>query len=407
MSSRDPEIEAWINRARDADVWQVLNRIAGNHAVKARGRRGVGPCPSCGGKDRFSVDGNKGSFYCRGHAREGGDVIAMVMHITGASFMGACEEITGEAMPKRKPGDDVRRADPKLIEQRRLDAEAERNRRETEARDYRQREIDRAHTIWNDATAIAGTPAENYLRGRGVAAPTGARLRFHRDLKFWHYTAEGIVALHRGFAMVARIDDADHRFIGCHCTWIDLSTRKGKAEIIDPESGEILPAKKVRGSQKGGHIHLGGDPRTARHLVTGEGIETTLAVREAMRQANRDLGDCLFWASINLGNIGGPSARTVPHPTLRRTDKKGRVRRVFVPGPDPAADAGDEPVLMPPPQITRATILGDGDSDRFTTECTLLRGANRWRQLHDHMRAEIAWPGEGVDFCDLMMAGQE
>lgn len=409
MSRGDPEIEAWIDRARASDIWQALNRVAGSHAIKPRGRKGVGPCPSCGGVDRFSIDGAKGSFYCRGSARVGGDVIAMVMHLTGASFLGACEDITGEPMPKRKPGDDVRRSDPKLIEQRRLEAEAEASRRESEARDFRQREIARAHSIWHEAGPMPGTVAEAYLRGRGVAAPAGARLRHHPGLKYWHHLADGWRVVHRGPALVARIDDADHRFLGAHCTWLDLSTRKGKAEIIDPESGEILVAKKVRGSQKGGHIHLGGDPAAAHHLVTGEGIETTLAVREAMRQADRDLGDCLFWAAINLGNIGGRASGTVPHPTLRRTDKLGRVRRVFVPGPypliEPAGDGGGEPVLVPPAQITRATILGDGDSDRFTTECTLQRGAARWQQMREHLTAEIAWPGEGVDFCDLMMAG--
>lgn len=403
MSGRDPEITAWIDEAKRADIWQVLNRVAGNHAVKPRGRRAVGPCPTCGGHDRFSIDRNKQSFFCRGTARVGGGVIDMVMHITGANFLGACEDITGKAMPKRAPGDQVKRADPKLIEQRKLDAQAEAQRREKEAVDFRQREISRAHSIWSEAGAIAGTPAEAYLRGRGISAPLGARLRFHGDLKFWHHMADGWQAIHRGPAMVARIDDAEHKFIGAHCTWIDLSTRKGKAEIIDPDEGEILPAKKVRGSQKGGHIHLGGDPAAAHHLVTGEGIETTLAVREAMRESDRDLACVLFWAAINLGNIGGKAAGTVPHPTLRRTDTRGRVRRVFVPGPLP--DLDDEAVLMPPAQISRVTLLGDGDSDHFTTARVLDRAAARWARPGRSISA--AWPGEGVDFCDLMMAGQE
>lgn len=404
MSERDPEIAAWADRARSADIWAVLDRIAGGHAVKRRGRRGVGPCPACGGKDRFSIDGGKGIFYCRGSARVGGDVIDMVQHITGANFLGACEDITGEPMPRRKPGDEVRRADPKLIEQRRLDAAAEADRREKEAIDYRDREIARALTLWAQGVAIAGTPAEAYLRGRGVSAPAGARLRFHPDLKYWHHLAEGFAAIWTGPAMLARIDDANHKFIGCHCTWLDLSTRKGKAEIADPESGEILQAKKVRGSQKGGHIHLGGNAGAARHLVIGEGIETTLAVREAMRAAERDLSDVMFWAAVNLGNIGGKAAGTVPHPTLRKADKRGRVRRVFVSGPEPDL-TDDGVVLMPPAQVERVTILGDGDSDRFTTECTLQRGAARWAS--PRRSVAIAWPGEGVDFSDLIMAGAE
>lgn len=401
MTACHPEIEAWIERARRADLFQVLDRVAGHHAVKRRGRRGVGPCPVCGGRDRFSIDLAKASFYCRGTAKTGGDVIAMVQHLTGANFLGACEEITGEPMPRRSPGNDVRRADAKLIEQRRLDGEAEAQRRAREQMDFRAREIARAHSIWHEGIAIAGTPAEAYLRGRGVAAPPGARLRYHAGLKYWHHIAGEWRVVHRGPAMLARIDDGAHKFVGCHCTWLDLRTSKGKAEIVDPDSGEILVAKKVRGSQKGGHIHLGGEPANAVQLVTGEGIETTLAVREAMRQGDRDLAGLLFWAAINLGNIGGRAAGTVPHPTLRRTDVRGRVRRVFVPGPRPDLD-DDEAVLMPPEQITRVTLLGDGDSDRFTTECTLLRAAARWQAARAGRQVSIAWPGDGVDFCDLM-----
>ena len=82
----------------------------------------------------------------------------------------------------------------------------------------------------------------------------GARLRFHADLPYWHKNEAGNnVIIHRGPAMLARIDDAEHRFIGCHCTWIDLSRRKGKAVLTDPATGEILEAKKLRGSQKGGY----------------------------------------------------------------------------------------------------------------------------------------------------------
>ena len=404
MRARDPDTEAWIERARRADLWQVLDRISGNHAVKRRGRRGVGPCPACGGKDRFSIDTGKGMFFCRGTARTGGDVIALVQHITGASFLGACEEITGEAMPRRAPGDDVRRADPHLMEQRKRDAEAEADRRAREANAYREREMDRARSIWAEGVPLSGTTAEKYLRGRGVSAPPGARLRFHPGLNYWHHVDGGWRVISKAPALLARIDDGAHGFSGCHCTWLDLSTRKGKAEIVDPETGEILVAKKVRGSQKGGHIHLGGDPATATHLICGEGSETTLAVREALLIERRDLSATLFWAAVNLGNIGGRAAGTVPHPVLRRTDTRGRIRRVFVPGPVPAEEDDGDPVLLPPDGISHATLLQDGDSDPFTTLCTLQRGAARWQAARPSRSVAIASPGEGVDFGDLMMA---
>jgi phage/plasmid primase-like uncharacterized protein len=46
-----------------------------------------GPCPRCGGTDRFSINTKKQVFNCRGS--EGGDVIALVQHIDGCGFLDA------------------------------------------------------------------------------------------------------------------------------------------------------------------------------------------------------------------------------------------------------------------------------------------------------------------------------
>ena len=63
--------------------------------------------------------------------------------MTGANFLGACEILTGEQMPQRQPNDPcVIHEDPKLIEQRRLDAEAEAQRREQEGRKLGQPPLD-------------------------------------------------------------------------------------------------------------------------------------------------------------------------------------------------------------------------------------------------------------------------
>jgi hypothetical protein len=55
-----------------------------------------GPCPVCGGMDRFSINLKKQVWNCRGCAR-GGDVIALVQHIDGGSFMEAVETLAGHA----------------------------------------------------------------------------------------------------------------------------------------------------------------------------------------------------------------------------------------------------------------------------------------------------------------------
>lgn len=386
----------WVDRAKRADIWQVLNQVAPGHRVKLRHMRGVGPCPACGGHDRFSIDRRKGLFNCR--KGRGGDVIKMVQYLTGANFLGAVEIITGERAPD---GGHAVTADATLAAQRAAARAEETFRLAREENAYRAREIERAARIWADSVPVAGTAAETYLHRRGLTAPAGARLRCHPALKYWQWSAaqKAFVVLHRGPALVARIDDGCHRFLGSHCTYLDLAGRSGKLELADPETGEILPAKKVRGSPRGGHIHLGGDPAKALSLYIGEGTETVLSVYCALLAGGRALDSVLFWSAINLGNLGGPSAGSVPHPTAQRTDSRGRRRAVRVPGPVPRSDGE---ALMPPTQVTDVCLLGDGDSDHFATELVLRRAARRWAQPGRNIRS--AWAPEGHDFNSMRKA---
>jgi hypothetical protein len=57
-----------------------------------------GPCPLCGGKDRFSVNTRKQVFLCRQCGAKG-NVIAFVRFIDGCGFREAVECLTGERAP--------------------------------------------------------------------------------------------------------------------------------------------------------------------------------------------------------------------------------------------------------------------------------------------------------------------
>jgi hypothetical protein len=142
---------------RDAE----LRRVAGTE-----GGEWAGPCPFCGGRDRFRVQphaGSGGRWLCR-HCTEGKwqDVIGYVMRRESCDFKSACERLGAiEALPSRQ-----RRAAPALPERtgppsaewqaaaREVIAVCERN-------------------LW----AADGERARDWLHGRGLADDT---------LRHWH-----------------------------------------------------------------------------------------------------------------------------------------------------------------------------------------------------------------------------
>lgn len=70
----------------------------------------AGPCPSCGGTDRFVVwpehrsGATGGKYLCRGCAPEGGDCIQFLRDFHGMSYPEACEALAIEARTKQGAG---------------------------------------------------------------------------------------------------------------------------------------------------------------------------------------------------------------------------------------------------------------------------------------------------------------
>jgi hypothetical protein len=72
--------------------------------MKLKGRIDrCGPCPVCGGVDRFSINIKKQVWNCRGCDR-GGDVIDLVKHLDHCDFVSACGTLTGEPPPAKPNG---------------------------------------------------------------------------------------------------------------------------------------------------------------------------------------------------------------------------------------------------------------------------------------------------------------
>ncbi|WP_158669958.1 DUF7146 domain-containing protein [Bradyrhizobium guangdongense] len=385
----------------ELDDIRARNPIAdiamGYTKLRRAGGRLVGPCPICGGKvssQRFEVVEKDGTWLCA-VCPDGGDVIRLVEKVEGCDFRAAIERLGG------RTAIDAARA-KELFEER----ERKRLAREKTSADYREAERKRLHRTWKQTQPIHGTIAARYLEGRGLQLPERCPgLRFAPAMPYWHGETiddhgrkAGPRKIHEGPAMVGAFIRPDGKFGGLHLTWLYDNEYESdlprKAEILDPDSGEVLNAKKMRGSKTGAYIAIQMHD-APRRLVIGEGIETVLSVWTAMHQAGRPLDDMAFWAAGDLGNLAGRANRTVNHPMLKRPN--GQPQKV----PDRFPDLED-PGLSIPDTVEELILLGDGDSERVLTENAMERAARRYARQGRVIR--IAFAPAGLDFNDLLKA---
>ncbi|SFV33219.1 Zinc-binding domain of primase-helicase [Devosia crocina] len=321
----------------------------------------AGPCPNCGGTDRFAIHTTKNTFNCRRCGISGHGVIDLVMATENVKFVRACELITGRTV-----------ADPISAEEAaRIHQEAERRERERAAEEEKRRlrAINEGKSVWNRSSlpmpAGRGGVAD-YLALRGIAVKLDKVLL--REVPALPYVTEVTGAdgrktyptLHTGPAMVAAVVLPDGSFGAVHQTWIDLGQPNGKVVLFHPSkteadgSPQTMPAKKVRGSKKGGAIKLY-TPKSVRRIVMGEGIETTLT----MLRHNFEPGTA-YWAGVDLGNMAGKAYRDFDN--KRQEDEP---------------DLDDWDCFVPPDWCEELVFLCDSDEAETKTVEKLTRGLKR------------------------------
>ncbi len=91
---------AWVDEASAVRVGDVIARRG--VTLGGRGPERVGPCPVCGGDNRFSINTNKNVFHCR-QAGRGGDAIALVEYMGRGRFSG-CVRDADRACPAARGG---------------------------------------------------------------------------------------------------------------------------------------------------------------------------------------------------------------------------------------------------------------------------------------------------------------
>ncbi|WP_347264293.1 toprim domain-containing protein [Nitrobacter sp.] len=155
-------------------------------------------------------------------------------------------------------------------------ARKHRKKLEREPDPYAKARTEAALAIWRVSQDIAGSPAETYLRSRGLDLPVSPALRFHAGLK---HPSGGVWP-----AMVALVVNGETGLpIAIHRTFLARDGH-GKAPVD--------PAKMMLGPCRGGAVRLG---KPGSVLMVGEGIETCLAAMQATENA--------AWAALSTSGL--------------------------------------------------------------------------------------------------------
>jgi hypothetical protein len=279
----DPD--ALRRRAEDVRARITLSSIIGGDVALAKaGQEWVGLCPfhSDGKVGSFSVNDAKGIYKCFA-CGAGGDVLTYLQARKGMTFVAALRALEADA------GIDFRDAKQRAE----FDRIAERRKRA--AADDVEKRRRGAWGLWMNSAPLRGTPAQDYLEGRGINFDKLGRLpgaiRYRHDC--WCSEAGKPLP-----AMVtAMVLESTH--MATHRTWLEY--RRGrwmKAPLEKP--------KKILGNFAGAHISLSKGKRgkplyqapAGTVLYVSEGIEDGLTVAMA-------LGEARVVAAASIENIGG------------------------------------------------------------------------------------------------------
>ena len=234
--------------------WRSILTVLGMDERAHSGKHG--PCPMCGGKDRFRFDDKdgRGTYFCSGCGA--GDGVQLAMGITGLSFRDVAREIervAGTVQPT--PAKSDRSDEDKLNALRRA---------------------------FRESRPIArGDDAHAYLAGRGLRLhDLPESIRTHPGMQY----RDGGAVLGTFPVMLATVTDATGRAVSMHRTYIQDCQ---KAPVPAPK--KLMQGMPLAGAA----IRLTPVSRT---LGVAEGIETALAASE--------LFEVPVWSCISTTGIG-------------------------------------------------------------------------------------------------------
>jgi hypothetical protein len=391
--------DSFVERAKSADIRAVAEAM-GAKLKKAGAAELAGPCPVCGGSDRFSVNTRERVFNCRGFG--GGGVIDMAAHIQGLDpkrdFIRICEAILDESAPDRDPKESARQRDPAIDKERKEERRDEEiARREQEAAEKRAG-AERAERLFSQGRPIELTAADDYLERRGIFLHTfsTADLRFVHNLSYRGFVdsdSQEEVELGVFDCMLAAMRAPDGSLQGVHRTYLDPA---GPMKLRPPGDRKRNKAKKGAFRMGGGLILLSEPAET---LAVAEGIETACSWRAMARDG--EFGEAAAGAAIaaaySLGNMCGSATGTKPHPRPPRGHANATI-----PNGDPDMSSG---AMWVPAGVRRLILIGDGDSDPAMTRAMLATGAERFRRLGLEVLVHLA--PDGSDWNDVLLSRRQ
>lgn len=132
------EEDTRLIEAKAIPMDQLADRLQIKDLVRTAGEL-VGPCPGCGGTDRFSINPRKGVIFCRGCDAKG-DQVALVQLTLGMDFRAALDWLVGprQELTPQQQAEQRRRADA-FRRQREADAARHRADAIRQARDLERR----------------------------------------------------------------------------------------------------------------------------------------------------------------------------------------------------------------------------------------------------------------------------
>ena len=216
-----------LARARDADI-AITATDLGASLRKVSASERVGPCPVCGGRDRFAINSKKQVWHCRG-CGAGGNVIDLVRHVRGCLFREAVEFLTGGGStpvpqaPPKPPGPGAKIADNR----------------------------EKALAIWRNGVDPRGTTVERYLNSRSLTLDDDMA----GDVIRWHPRIGAMLALFRN------IETGEPQAVSR--TFLDREGKKLSRKFLGPVAGAAIMLD-----------------RLDIVLHVGEGVETCMAARQ-------------------------------------------------------------------------------------------------------------------------------